>query len=74
MSEETKKTVTVQEENLAKCKQEMAELLDKYNCILDVGMLVLSGRLPQPIVKIVPKPSNLLVPTSPFSMGGIPQA
>ena len=72
MAEEQKKTLTPEEERLTKCKKELAELLDKYDCILDVGMLITSGRLPQPIVKIIPKPSNLLVPNGAFPMGNVP--
>jgi len=74
MAEETKENPTPEDKKLIDCKKELKELLEKYNCVLDVGVLILAGRMPQPIVKIVPKPSQILAPQHPFAFGGIPQA
>ena len=74
MSDKERTNPTAEEEKLNACKKELKELLDKYDCVLDVGVLILAGRMPQPIVKIVPKPSNLLIPNGPFPMGGAPVA
>ena len=78
MAEETKENLTPEEEKLMNCKKELRELLEKYDCVLDVGVLILAGRMPQPIIKIVPKPPQLIVPNGKppinFPWGNIPLA
>ena len=78
MAEEKKEESTEVEKRVNSCKKELKDLLEKYDCVFDVGVLILAGRMPQPIIKIVPKPPQLIVPNGKppinFPWGNIPLA